>query len=190
MRKVFVIPFLFLFLTGCAAQLQDGISKLDAHWRAENKSLMAQLGTRYYKLDKQKAQTAMLMALSNLELTIEQQDANSGFILAKGNAPRPLDAAEWKRVVDIETPTMHSIAGPFVTLTGDNYDVIVNSIMFERPSDIQVNLRFRVKFTGNTHGLIVGDQAPPEAIRIGIPKVWDEFEKIAFVQGKVIYGKK
>ncbi|MCW9035639.1 MAG: hypothetical protein OQK35_03975 [Alphaproteobacteria bacterium] len=186
--KVFtlvVIPFLVV-LGGCVTQPQNNIDILNTNWGNENRKIISELGTRYYKLSKKKAHSAMLIALSNLGLIIEQQDSDSGFIIAKGNSPSPLSDDEWKRVAELETPYMKSVLGPTAHFKSGTSDAIFNSITMGRKDDVQMNLRYRTKFTGTTYGLVVGTQGPPEYLRISIRKIWNEFEKTAFIQGKVL----
>lgn len=187
MKKFFVICLAFV-LSGCVSMehIQAQLNKLDVVYRAENEKLISSMGTRYYKIDKEKAHSAMLLAFSNLELSIENQDIKSGYINARGTMPRPLGKEEFDRAWAIEKPRAKEITGFDLTMSG-NSDVIINSFIIERGDDIQINIRFRTKYTGNTHGLVISDQAPPEAVKIGYPKIWNEFEKVAFVQGKIIY---
>jgi len=177
-------------LSGCVsfAQMQDGLNKIDANWANENKQIYEQIGTRYYNLPADNAHRAMLMTLSGLGLIIEQQDSNLGFLNAKGNAPSPLSLEEWKTIEKVETPRAQALSGlgSMVQLSPSNRDVIVNVFIIPRKNDIQVNIRARVKYTGNTSGLLVGEQAPPSATRLALVKIFDSFEKTAFVQAIVI----
>jgi len=185
MKKIILI-FVVSLLAGCAAQLQKGMDTLESAWEKENTALISKLGTKYYKLDPVKAQKAMLIAFTNLGMIIEQQDSNTGFIVAKANAPRPLSTEEWARIRETEEPKARKISGLYLTLNAQNSDVIINSFIIPRESDIQINLRFRTKYTGNTHGLIIGHQPPPEAVKLGTAKIWNEFEKVAFIQNKTL----
>ncbi len=189
MKKIILTLISALSLTGCVSleQIQGKLNNLDAAWRIDNEKLITALGTRYYKISKEKAQTAMLIALANLEMSIENQDIQSGFILARARMPRPLSASEFDRAWAIDKPRAQEITGYDLVMTG-NSDVIINTFILERDGDVQINIRFRTKYTGNTHGMAISDQAPPEAVKIGYPKIWNEFEKVAFVQGKVLYG--
>jgi hypothetical protein len=173
-----------LVLSGCVSQVDA--DNLDKHWSAQNSKLMSVIGTKYFEIEPIKAHRAMLLTLSNLGMTVENQDSASGFILARSTAPRPLSDKEWDEVVKVSLPEVQNYMGPFVTMGGNNTDVIVNSFIIPRSNDVQVNLRFRTKYTGQTGGLIISDQAPPMAVKLGAAKIWDEFQKNAFVQAKVI----
>lgn len=189
MKKLIAMLFSALTLSGCVnmEHIQGQLNKLDVVYRQENEKLIASLGTRYYKLDKEQAQSAMLLALANLEMSIESQDSKTGFINARGTMPRPLSKDEFDRAWAIEKPRAKEISGLDLSLTGQS-DVIINSFIIQRENDLQINLRFRTKYTGNTYGLVISDQAPPEAVKIGYPKIWNEFERVAFVQGRVVHG--
>jgi hypothetical protein len=185
--KIVCVAVLIL-VSGCTSYLQNIINKLDEGWAATNSKLAQELGTRYYKMDKAKAQRAMLVALSNLGLLVEQESTTTGFINARGNAPLPLTQQEWARVVAIELPNARAITGSsLIELNAKNREVVINSFILERGNDLQINLRMRLKYTGTPpEGLAIGDQPPPEAMRIGIRKVFDEFEKVGFVQQIVL----
>lgn len=188
--KKLIVTILFTFsLSGCVSldQVQSQLNKLDVAYRLENEKLITSLGTRYYKLDKEQAQSAMLLALANLEMSIESQDSRTGFINARGTMPRPLNKDEFDRAWAIEKPRAKEISGLDLSMSGQS-DVIINTFIIQRDNDLQINIRFRTKYTGNTYGLIISDQAPPEAVKIGYPKIWNEFEKVAFIQGRVVYG--
>jgi hypothetical protein len=181
-----------LLLTSCVSleHYQKKMDELDSYYREENTKLVKSLGTKYYKISKDKAQIAMLLALSNLELSIKQQDSNAGFILARGNAPRPLSESEWNIVKETAIPKAKEITGLDLTMDGTYTDVIFNVFILERKNDVQINIRFTTDYTGDTYGIALSEQAPPEAVKLALPKIWNEFEKTAFVQGTVLYGDK
>lgn len=183
-RFLFLGLFTLLNLSGCASQ--ESADALGAYWSAQNKKLVQTLGTRYYEIDRLKAHRAMIIALSTLDLIVENQDSAAGYIMARGGAPRPLTAAEWAQVRKVEESKTQEFMGPFAALTGRSTDVIVNAFIIERSKDVQINLRFRTKYTGSTTGIIFSEEAPPLAVKIGLQKVWDEFERIAFVQREII----
>jgi hypothetical protein len=190
MQKIFSF-FLILTLMGCASidQIQGKMNLLDSNWRIENEKLIQALGTKYYKLPKEQAHSAMLLAFTNLEMSIENQDLKTGYINAVGRMPRPLTHVEFNKAWEIDKPKAYEITGLNIQMSG-NSNVILTALIIERADDVQINLRFRTKYIGNTYGLIISDQAPPAAVKVGYPKIWDEFEKVAFIQGRVIYGNK
>ena len=171
------------FLVGCMGQYQEGFDRLNSAWQIENNDLYSQAGVRYYDISANKAHRAMISAVTSLGLIVEQQDASAGFILAKGNAPSPLSIEEWKEVEFSETPKAAEISGiPEMQLKPTYQEVILNIITLPRKNDVQVSIRARLKYTGNTYGLIIGEQPPPLATKLALSKMFDTFEKTAFVQ--------
>jgi hypothetical protein len=190
MRNLITL-LLALSLAGCVSMeaIQSKMNLLDSTWRAENEKLIQLLGTRYYKLDHDQAHSAMLIALTNLEMSIENQDLSGGYVNAVGRMPRPLSITEFDEVWKVEKIRAQEITGLNISLSGKS-DVIITALLIKRKDDVQINIRFRTKYTGETSGIVISDQAPPGSVKIGYPKIWNEFEKVAFVQGKVIYGTK
>ena len=186
-RKFGAITLVVSLLSGCATQ--QSADDLDRYWSNENDKLVRLLGTRYFKIGPVRAHRAMLLALANLGMTIESQDSTTGFILAKAAAPRPLSDVEWARVAAAATPEAQRFMGPLVTIDANNTDVLVNAIIIPRAKDVQINIRFRTKYTGPTAGLIIGEQAPPLATKIGFPKVWDEFKRTVSAAPQIITKK-
>jgi hypothetical protein len=177
-----------IFLGGCVETINAGLRDLDAKWERENARILQQSGTRYYKVSRDNAHRALLIALSNLGMIIEQQDSKMGFINAKANAPSPLSISEWTEVRRLEEPRAQAESGmgKLIIITPDNREIIINSFVLERSSDVQVTIRFRVSIKNPVHGLYHGSQPPPSAVRIGIRKVFDEFERVEFIQKEIL----
>lgn len=188
--KFLIIALLFsLGLSGCAPMqgAQTQMDKLGATYADENAKLTTAVGTRYYKISKEKAQSAMLLALTNLDVSVENQDLKSGFINGKSTLPKPLSQAEFDRAWAIEGPRAKEITGYDIFWPG-TIDLISNILINERSGDVQVNIRFRMKHTIVKEDWVILTQIPPEVARVAYRKLWDEFEKVAFVQEKVISG--
>ncbi len=178
-----------LMLSGCSmSYYQEKMNILDAANKAENAPIIAAMATRYYKLEKQRGMAAMVIALSELGFTIDTQDFTTGFIAGRARTPRPLSHAEFQAMAAIEGPRASELTGLPIEMLGGKHDVIINVFFFERAQDLQVNVRFQLRSVRQIEGLILSSEAPPTAVKFAYPKVWNEFEKTAFVQGKVIYG--
>ena len=84
---------------GCAGHINRVMSELDSYWNAENQKILKTKGTRVYEsIDIPTAQRAMLITMRNLNMVVEEQDFESGFILARAAAPKPLTEEEWQEV--------------------------------------------------------------------------------------------
>jgi len=187
-----VVFFLFVLCAGCAgqiSQLQRGANILDDTWKVANDNLNKTLGTREYKISKKEAFNAMVITLTELGFIIENQDYETGFILAKGHAPAPLTNSEGEAVKEIEEPKLRALLAPEIGEFSANcffiglnyYDNIVNVHMLERPKDLQISLRSLYQYKGDTTW-IHSQHGPPTALEHSIKKIWNTFEKTAFIQ--------
>ena len=189
--KIVVFSFLFVLCAGCASvqQRQRGMGILDDTWKVTNDNLQKTLGTREYKISKKEAFNAMVITLTELGFIIENQDYETGFILARGHAPAPLTNSEGQVVKEIEEPKMRALLAPEIGelaasqfIIGLNYfDNIANVHMLERPKDLQISLRFQFEYKGND-AWIHSQQGPPTALEHSLKKIWNTFEKTAFIQ--------
>jgi S1-C subfamily serine protease len=173
-----------LVLSGCVSQ-QDA-NNLDQYWAAENDKLIKVFGTKTFKIKPLLAHRAMMLTLTDLGMIIENQNIDSGFIVAMSNAPRPLSDREWAQISAAALPAVQRYLGPFAGLNAKNTEVIINAIIVPRGNEVQINLRLKTKYTGPTAGLIIGEQAPPMAIKIGLEKIWKKFQRTVIAEEKNI----
>ena len=191
--KIVVFSFLFVLCAGCVGQISQverGMNILNDTWKVANDNLNKTLGTREYKISKKEAFNAMVITLTELGFIIENQDYETGFILAKGHSPAPLTNSEGQAIVDIEEPKMRALLAPEIgelsancfILSLNHFYNIINVLMLERSKDLQISLRSQYQFKGDIPVIASGQQGPPTALEHGIKKIWNTFEKAAFIQ--------
>lgn len=193
--KIVVFSFLFVLCAGCVGQISQverGMNILNDTWGVANENLYKTLGTREYKISKKEAFNAMVITLTELGLIIENQDYETGFILAKGHSPAPLTNSEGQAVVDIEEPKMRALLAPEIgELSANSFTLgpglnhfytIINVHMLERSKDLQISLRFQFQFKGDIPVQATGQQGAPSGLEISLKKIWNTFEKTAFIQ--------
>lgn len=198
MKALSSVFVLLLGLSGCVAteDFNRAMSNLDATWGDQNTRLEKTLGTRYYKVTKVGAIRGMVIALSNLGMTIKNQDFKTGILLATSIGPTPLSPNEWKHMEAVEMPRAKKIIEPdlgiyseFLQANPKYSKVNVNVFFLERSKDrgLQISIRFALEYVGpgdpNYH---YSTQPPPLGAQIALKKVWNEFEKTLFVQKKVL----
>lgn len=192
--KIVVFSFLFVLCAGCVgqiSQIQRGMNILDDTWKVANDNLNKTLGTREYKISKKEAFNAMVITLTELGFIIENQDYETGFVLAKGHAPAPLTNSEGEAVKEIEDPKMQALLAPEIgELSANRFKLglnhfynIINVHMLERSKDLQISLRSQYQFKGDMPVIAVSQQGPPTALEHSLKKIWNTFEKTAFIQG-------
>ena len=91
-------------LSSCATmpQIQQALDDSDAYWESENKKLIKTLGIKYFKISKTVAFNALTMTFSELGMTIENANKDTGIMYATAQAPTPLTPTEWSQVKKIE----------------------------------------------------------------------------------------
>lgn len=195
MKKGLIVAVAAFLLTGCLGEIVKGeqraMERINSTWEVENRKLLKTAGVRIYKIPKKKAFQAMSVTLNELGFIIENLDFTTGIILARASTPTPLSVDEWAQVKKIEEPRMREItaqeAGDFaadlVTLSSNNSDIFLNVLMLEREVDLQITLNFQLKYTGGFR-MIPHHGIPPEAVKYGLRKAWDHFERVALVQSK------
>jgi hypothetical protein len=177
MRKIILI-ISALFLFGCQSQ----ITSLDAVWEKENRELFNKIGVREYTgLTKEQAVNAMVVAFQRLDIIIENSDFKTGTLTGSATAPKPLSYEEFESVKTAEDSRARQYVPLLIwKLTG--FDTKINVIFLDIPNGVQISLRAKLNYRGNTTDFIPISNFPPKAAEIAIKKTWNEFEKVEFVQ--------
>lgn len=175
-------------------QIQQALDDSDAYWESENKKLIKTLGIKYFKISKTVAFNALTMTFSELGMTIENANKDTGIMYATAQAPTPLTPTEWSQVKKIEQPRLRSIAKKSVDpltaslfiLDATDRQIRMNAIVLERKNDVQIQINFSMIHTGRADGMIYGKQVPTKAVEMGGRKFWDAFERAVLIQGKTL----
>lgn len=177
-----IILSICLLISGCSS----GITNLDNEWGNDNREIQNKLGVKIYNnISKEKAMSAMLVAFQRLDLIVENTDFETGFISAMANAPKPLTLDEFKQVKNIEDGRARSHV-LFFSWNLRDFKSKFNVVFLPTQDDIQISLRGNLHFVGDRVSLIPVTEFPPEGTRIAFVKIWNEFEKVAFIQEKTI----
>lgn len=193
-KRILVLVVAAISVVGCIDMegTQRAMNRVDSAWGVDNRNLLRAAGTRTYKLPKADAFRAMAITLSELGFIVKNQDFTTGILLASAPIPTPLSIDEWEQIKKVEEPRMQRIAaqdaGEFTAslfrLSDNDFDTIVNVFLLERAADLQITMNFQMQYTGRKSVLTYGHQPPPEAVKYGIRKAWDHFERVALVQAK------
>ena len=177
MKKIIVLILSFFLLSSCIGNLTE----VDSVWDKENRELFNKIGVREYTgLTKEQAVNAMVIAFQRLDIIIENSDYKTGTLTGTATAPKPINYEEFQAVIAAEDVRAKSIAPGFVwNLRG--FDSKFNIIFLEIPNGVQVSMRAKLNYTGRTNFIPI-QNFPPKATEIAIRKIWNEFEKIEFIQ--------
>ncbi len=175
--KKFLLIISTLLLFGC----QSNIVNLDAVWEKENRELFNKIGVREYtNLTKEQAVNAMVIAFQRLDIVIDSSDYRAGIMAGSATAPKPLTYEEFEAVKTVEDSRARQYVPLLVwRLTG--FDSKFNAVFLDIPNGVQVSLRAKLNYRG-ANDIIPISNFPPKASEIAIRKIWNEFEKVEFIQ--------
>jgi hypothetical protein len=194
--KIISVAFLVLLITACGfftASHNRAILKLDSAWLQSNIKILESDGRRVFKATKQQAFEAAQLTVRRLGMVVEEQNYETGFLLATAPAPIPLTMSEWAEVQAQDTSEFRTIIADelgtlnlFATLDPSGKDVLGNVFISEKEGKVEVSIGLRLRSTKTTTEKVKRLQAPPTAVRMGIRKFWNTFEgELSSVVGRV-----
>jgi len=174
-------------LAGCVSveQINKANHAIDAEWKREYDVLAARDGTRVYAVYQDDAYRAMEAALVGLGLEVLARDRRQGRITAFGVGPKPLDDQEWARAESVDQPHMKDIIAREVDsftaamfyMRPESYTLSFTATIASAERGTKISLAGRLDRIGHKPpGTVWPVHPPPEAIRIGLPKIWARFE--------------
>ena len=179
---VSTLGILVFSITGCV----NRIPELNAVWSKENRKYERKLGVKFYKLSKEEAMNAMAFAYQRLGLIVSNMQYKTGFMYATAAAPRPLTPEEMQIVIDKEDARARRYVPLMMWSVFGDFESDFNTIFLETDDGVQISISAKLRFVGNRNMIIPVSEFPPKALEIAYPKIWDEFEKIAFIQNKTL----
>jgi hypothetical protein len=189
MRKL-IAAFLAVLagaLAGCVSveEINKANRAIDAEWKREYDALAARDGARVYAIYQDDAYRAMEATLVGLGLEVLARDRRQGRITAFGVGPKPLDDQEWARAEAVDLPRMKdiiareigAISAALFTMRPDAYTLTFTATIATAERGTKISVAGRLDRIGQTQpGTVWPTHPPPEAIRIGLPKIWARFE--------------
>ena len=173
------------FLSGCATT--GGLQGLDADWGRENQGLQDKLGVKTYEnISKEKAMNALMVAFQRLDLIVENSDFKTGFMMATANSPKPLTYDEYEIVKKAENDKAVGYEPRFSWDFFRDFKSQFNAVFLETGNGVQISIRANLNFVGDRTSVIPITEFPSEGLKISLPKIWNEFEKVAFIQEKTL----
>lgn len=187
MRRPARCAVLVVLLAGCASQQQihDATTDINAAFRREYESILAEKGSRSFRVSRTDAFTVLRTAMSRLGMRIEGQDAELGYLRTAAPAPAPLAADEWRQAAAADLPKMRHIAaqrvGPAGYLIGfepAGLEILINAAVFQAGANTEISLTMRMRETVPPRsGMPRREYPPPTAVRLGLDKIWAQFEQ-------------
>jgi hypothetical protein len=176
-----------LGLGGCASDLQkiNAINAVNQGFRAEYEKLLAQKGSRVFKISRADAFIAMRVTLAELGMLTEQQDMGLGYLAVAAKAPLPLSADEWRAASEVDLPLLRrliephvGIAANFVQFEPQGLDVVINATVIEVAGGTEVSLTVRLRETAPPRsGWPRREYVSPQVLNVGLEKIFGNFER-------------
>jgi hypothetical protein len=174
-------------LLGCATddQKRAAINEVNEEFRIEYERILAEQGTRIYRANVDEAFVAMRSALARLGMQLGDQSPRIGYLNVFAAAPKPLSAEEWRGAAGKDLPKLRAILEKhigflawFVPFEPDGLEIVINVTTLEVKSGAELSLTMRMReLAPPKSGMPRREYAPPTAVRMGLDKIWSEFER-------------
>jgi hypothetical protein len=174
-------------VAGCASdsQVRSAITEVNETFRKEYERILEERGSRAYQVAQPQAFDALRSALARLGMRIVDQSPEIGYLNASAPAPSPLDAEEWRQAAEADLPKMREIAvkhvgiiGRFLRFEPEGLDIVINATALRSGAGSEISLTMRMRETAPPpSGMPRREYPPPSAVRMGLDKIWREFEQ-------------
>jgi hypothetical protein len=188
-RALGIFSAILVLVAGCTIDnetARNAINAVNKAFGAEYEVILAEKGTRTFKVKRAEAYDAIRVSLARLGMTVEAQDPALGFVSVYAPAPRPLSMEEWRRVADADLPRLREIVSPyvgalpaaFIQFEPEGLDIVITGTANEVAAGTAVSFTARMRETAPPRsGLPRREYLPPTAVRMGLDKMWNELER-------------
>jgi hypothetical protein len=181
------LALIALLAAGCASdeQIRGALIDVNNEFRLQYERILAENGTRLYKVKRQEAFNALRLSLTRLEMRIGDQSQEIGYLNVYAPAPTPLNAAEWRQAAERDLPKLREIAmrhvgviGWFVKFEPEGLEIVINATAIEVAGGTEISLTMRMREVAPPpSGMPRREYPPPSAVRLGLDKIWRELER-------------
>jgi hypothetical protein len=178
---------LSLLLAACASDQQkvNAINAVNQGFRAEYEKLLAERGTRLYRIRQADAFLSMRVTLAGLGMRTEQQDLSLGHLAVAAAAPLPLSDEEWRQASEIDLPLLRRLIEPhvgmaaqFVKFEPQGLEVVINATVLETAAGTEVSLTVRLREVAPPRsGWPRREYVAPQLLKVGLEKIFAAFER-------------
>jgi hypothetical protein len=185
--RVCVGALLALGLSGCATDQQkmNAINAVNQGFRVEYERLLAEKGSRTYKLSRANAFVALRVALAGLGMRTERQDVTLGHLAVAAPAPSPLSDEEWRSASEVDLPVLRGLIEPhvglaakFVRFEPQGLEVVINATVLDGAAGTEVSLTVRLReIAAPRSGWPRREYVAPHLLNVGLEKIFGAFER-------------
>jgi len=186
--RILAVALAAALLAGCAVgepQIREAINDVNRDFRAEYERILAEKGTRVYRVPSAVAYDHLIAIMQRLGMRIGDQAVAMGYLNVFAPAPAPLSAQEWATAAEADLPRLRQIAerhvgmaARFITFEPEGLEIVLNATAIEVSQGTEISLTMRMReYAPPRSGRPRREYAPPTAVRVGLDKIWAEFEK-------------
>ncbi len=179
---------LFACVLAACANDQQKISAIDAvnqGFRVQYEKLLADSGTRVYKVSRTDAFIAMRVALAELGMHTEQQNMALGHLAVEAKAPLPLTDDEWRSASKADLPLLQRLIEPYVGIAANfvqfepqGLNIAINATFLDAAGGTEVSLTVRLRETAPPKsGWPRREYVSPHVLSLGLDKIFSTFER-------------
>ena len=180
MGKLGLIVLIVLVQAGCAAQVAEGIAKLNEQWRLENNRVQLAMGEKTFSAGKVEIIKAAITGFSDQNISILNIDKELGYVLAEGSGI--ITGAREKEIAITKIhPEFQEATGIQPVYLPGNYRVRINLNIFERGKESLVKMRLS-SVVSSAPGTPTAHQLHPDLIREHFKVLWEAIDKHLFMQ--------
>ena len=174
---------------GCASitdeQKRNAINAVNAEFKRQYEQILVEQGTRRYRVTPDEAFDTLRVTLTRLGMRIGDQSPSIGYINVFAPAPTPLDQDEWLKAEAQDLPKMREIVCKyidvrcqFIRFEPEGLDIVINGTVNPVRNEAEVSLTVRMREVKPPQtGMPRRDYAPPTAVRMGLDKIWRNYEQ-------------
>ncbi len=182
----FGLALIALLAGGCATdeQIRGALIDVNNEFRQQYERILAENGTRLYKVKRQEAFNATRIALTRLAMRMGGQSEELGYLNVFAPAPVPLSPEEWQQAAERDLPKLRELAKKhvgllayFVKFEPEGLEIVINTTTIEVPAGTEISLTMRMREVAPPpSGMPRREYPPPTAVRMGLDKIWRELE--------------
>lgn len=186
---------LALAVAGCVTQdeKRDATVAVNRAFQVEYERILAEQGVRSYKVRKTEAFVALHAALSRIGMRVESQEPEVGYLNVYAPSPTPLNAVEWQQAAQTDLPRIRALARPhigmaaeFISFEPEGLLTVINATTVDVPGGTEVSLTMRMReIAPPKSGMPRREYPPPTAVRMGLDKIWGQFEQELRAAGRL-----
>jgi hypothetical protein len=163
----------------------EAVNAINKTFRADYEAILAENGTRTFKVTRAEAYDAIRVSMARLGMTVEAQDPVLGYVNVYAAAPLPLNQKEWEEAAAADLPRTRDIIGPhvgifrhFFNFEPRGLESVISGTVVETAAGAEISFTARMReIAPPESGFPRREYLPPTSVRMALKKMWAEIER-------------